>query len=507
MGLWPIGDGFLFSKEVFIDMSTAQLLSPTSQVEFGLAQIDITPPVGIYHGFWGPARHDRATGVHRPLTAEVMALGPVGSGVQLIRVQLDLIGLISTIHDEIGLVLAEISGLNIAQIVMTYSHSHASGWYVPDRYHLPGGELIPAYLADLKAKLQQACRQALAKMQIVTITYATGRCTMATNRDYWDDENSRYVVSHNPDSAADETVLVGRISDKSGQLVATLVNYACHTTTLAWQNTLISPDYVGAMREKVEQETDGICVFLLGACGDLGPKEGFVGDPAIADRNGRQLAYAALSALQSMGPPTTDFAYLGPVISAGAALGPWGSEPFSEDRQKQVSRFSGGSYTIDLPLKPKPDLRELQQQMDTWLARQQEADARGAEIEARDCGAQAERARRWLARLKDLPEGDSYSYHYTVHRLGDAVWITCGGEPYSALQIELRRRFPELILVISPLSGDSQVAYLLSKDRYGQGIYQEDPSILAPGCLEAVIEAISDRISKLVASIPNPIHA
>ena len=32
------------------------------------------------------------------------------------------------------------------------------------------------------------------------------------------------------------------------------MNYACHPTTLAWQNTLISPDYVGAC-EVIERET------------------------------------------------------------------------------------------------------------------------------------------------------------------------------------------------------------------------------------------------------------
>lgn len=29
--------------------------------------------------------------------------------------------------------------------------------------------------------------------------------------------------------------------------MATVVNYACHPTTLAWDNTLVSPDYVGAL--------------------------------------------------------------------------------------------------------------------------------------------------------------------------------------------------------------------------------------------------------------------
>lgn len=480
-------------------MPLTKVSSPTSRAQFGLARVDITPPVGIYHGFWGPARHDRATGIHRPLTAEVMAFGPAGESPQLIRVQLDLVGLIKQYHEDIIQALGQTSGLPAGQIFVTYSHSHAAGWFAPDRFDMPGGELILPYLADLKAKLQQACRQALDAAQKVNITYAVGRCNMAANRDYWDEANHRYVVSHNPGAPADDTVLVARVTNTAGKVLATIVNYACHTTTLAWQNTLISPDFPGAMREKIEQETGATCVYLQGTCGDLGPTDGFVGDPAIADRNGRQLAHAALSALEAMGPPATDFCYQGPVISAGAALGPWAFEPFTEERRARASYFAGGAFAVDLPLKPKPNPAELQQQMEEWLARQQAADERGDALEARNCGAHAERARRWLARLTDLPEGTTYAYHYSVHRMGDAVWITCGGEPYSALQVELRRRFPHLALLISPLAGDLQVAYLLEKDRYGRGIYQEDPSILAPGCLETLTDSIAARVTELSA--------
>ena len=46
----------------------------------GFARADITPPVGIYHRMWGAALHDRATGVHRPLTATALWLEPPAGG-------------------------------------------------------------------------------------------------------------------------------------------------------------------------------------------------------------------------------------------------------------------------------------------------------------------------------------------------------------------------------------------------------------------------------------------
>src|SRR6202008_789756 len=101
-----------------------------------------------------------------------------------------------------------------------------------------------------------------------------------------------------------------------------VVNYACHPTTLAWDNTLISPDFPGALREVVEQATGAPCVFLQGASGDLGPRQGFVGDTAVADRNGRQPGFAVLAALEALPPPASRFAYTGSVVS-GATLGSW----------------------------------------------------------------------------------------------------------------------------------------------------------------------------------------
>jgi hypothetical protein len=217
----------------------------------------------------------------------------------------------------------------------------------------------------------------------------------------------------------------------------------------------------------------------------------------VADRNGRQLGYAALSTLESLIQPNTDFYYAGPVVS-GATLGAWAARPQNQARQAETARFAGGSYAVNLPLRAKPDRGALEQDLRMWLERQQAADAAGNAAEARDCGAHAERARRWLSRIKDIPDGQTFPFRYTVYRLGDAIWVTSGGEPYNIIQVELRRRFPSQPILFSPVAGDLQVAYLLPADRYGQGLYQEDPSILAQGCLEILTEAIADRIAALI---------
>ena len=365
-------------------MPATKVSSFTSHVRLGLARVEITPPVGIYHPMWGAARHTRSTGVHRPLVGDVLAIGSAKETLpHLLHAQLDLVSLGDKQHSELGSALSIAGNVSLENTSVAYSHTHAAGMFGLDRVDFPGGELIPGYLQEMFSKLDRASQEAVSNVQEVFITYAAGRCNMAANRDYWDEANGLYACGFNPDGQADETVLVGRVTGREGEPVATIVNYACHPTTLAWENTLISPDFVGAMREEVERATDAPCIFVQGVCGNLGPRYGYVGDTAIADQNGRWLGFAALSTLESMGPPATDFHYQGPVIS-GATLGTWAHVPFPHERLEAVSGFEGGAFTVDLPRIPRPDLEALKQETEQWMARQKEADDRGELKAARD---------------------------------------------------------------------------------------------------------------------------
>ena len=168
---------------------------------------------------------------------------------------------------------------------------------------------------------------------------------MAGNRDLWDAETDQYVCGFDPDGPFDPTVLVGRVTDRAGAPLATLVNYACHATTLGWQSSLIGPDFPGATREVVEEATGAPCVFLQGASGDTGPREGFWAITSMADRNGRELGYAALSALESLPAPATTFRYAGPSIS-GTTLGLWDHVPFSDEPACRCARWECRRWTV-----------------------------------------------------------------------------------------------------------------------------------------------------------------
>ena len=163
-------------------------------------------------------------------------------------------------------------------------------------------------------------------------------------------------------------------------------------TTLAWDNRLVSPDYPGAMREVIEQASEAPCFFIHGASGDLGPREGYVGDTAVADRNGRQLGYAALAVMEGLDPPLTQYAYQGAVVS-GATIGVWKHQPLDESQQNSLRRFSIQQTVLPLDYRPGlPTLAEVDADRTRWQQAESDALKRGETITARDCRAQIGRA-------------------------------------------------------------------------------------------------------------------
>ena len=461
--------------------------TPQSRCRFGLSHGDITPPADIYHRMWGSAKHDRATGIHRPLRASVALLAPLEGDEQQFLIVLDhcVMG-----RREMDNLLDSVSaGADIPRehLIVVFSHTHAAGLMSLERADLPGGDLIAPYLDELAGRVIDLAKETLAKLQPATLVYGTGHCNLAAHRDFWDEDNQLWACGYNPSTPADDTVLTARAHAEDGTLLATLVNYACHPTTLAWDNTLISPDYPGAMRETIESATGAPCLFLQGASGELGPVEGYVGDTEVADRNGRQLGHAALSTLESLPAPGTRFEYNGPVIS-GATLGDWRHTKLQENVIEANTVWRLNRESIPLPIRPgTPTIQEVQAELADWEAR-----------DTPDARAMAERKRRLMHRLKQLPPGDDFPLEAIVLKIGGAVWVILQGECYSSLQTALRARFPETPLIIAAVASHWGASYLPPSELYGKGIYQESIAIVAEGSLETVIDTIGERINSMI---------
>jgi hypothetical protein len=479
--------------------------SPQGRCLLGVARAEITPPAGIYHRMWGAATHTRATGVHRPLTATaaVFRPAPVAGGASGTGHSANEQVLVAVDHcllwgQEMQKLLARLeraTGAVREDLLVAFSHTHASGLLDSSRASLPGGELIAPYLEFMAEQLAHIVRQARETALPATIVAGQGTCDLAAHRDLPDPSTGQPVCGFNPNGPADTTLMVARATDDQGATLATFVNYACHPTTLGWQNTLISPDFPGAMREIVEAQTGAPCLFLQGASGDLGPREGFAQEAALADRNGRQLGHAALAVLHALPPPGTRFEYTGPVVS-GATLGVWRHVAQSEEALAQMQAWRTRRFTVELPY--RDDLRPAAQVMrerGEWLSRRKAAESCRDAASARDCHAMIERMDRQLTRLAALPEGSVFPFPVVTWQTGGLLWVGVEGEPYQILQQRLRANLPDQALFVMGLANGSRCSYLPTRETYGTGIYQETIALLAPGSLETLIEEISRRLS------------
>lgn len=431
----------------------------------GVAVGDITPPVGIRTCNWGAATTEVATGVHRPLSVRVVTFqsDPPSRDALVILVVLDLGWWRSPRHAH-ALRSSLLDELNLpeAHLMVHLTHTHAGPSLDPEERDLPGGDLAAAFAESLAQTICRTAHDALARAIPATLDWAVALCDLAQVRDVV--YKGRWVIGPDPgrpERTAPSPVMVGRIraDGPDGRTVATLIHYACHPTTLAWDNSLLSPDYPGALRETVEAATGAPCLFLQGGSGELGPAEGFVGDPVLADRHGRKVGYAALSALTGMPSPSQTAAPDARVVESGAPILVRKTTEVPYPIPLRVSRIA-----VDLVRKP--------------LRADPGSDA-----------AAPERARRRARLEEDLCPLDPYPLMVTIWRMGDTVFIGIPAEAYSALQTELRTQFPDLAIL--PLNvTDGWLGYLPPRAAYTDDRYSVRTALFAAGSLEALISQL-----------------
>ena len=77
----------------------------------------------------------------------------------------------------------------------------------------------------------------------------------------------------------------------------------------------------------------------------------------MADRNGRQLGYAAAAAIEALPPPGTRFVYTG-IVASGANLGTWAYRPWEDAKRVVSGRLEAALTHVELPRKEQPAVVE-----------------------------------------------------------------------------------------------------------------------------------------------------
>lgn len=436
---------------------------PGLRARFGVSRWDITPGLDVCAKNWGASDRWFARGIHRPLTGTALAIAD-GFVPPLVLISLDLGWWRARADaDRLRLALCETLSLPEENLIVHLTHTHAG----PLLDSVPPPEANPqvtaAYLDELLTACIAGAKVALNDLRESTLLFHSGTCGLATPRDFPDpDDPQRFLTGFHPSAAADDRLVVARVFDDTNRTRATLVNYACHPTTLAWDNDLVSPDFPGAMREVVEGYTKAPCLFLQGASGELAPCEQYVGDTAMADRHGRSLGHAAMGLLEMLALGNAETVYAG-ALESGAPLALWNPAAGNLPRT-----LSAQAPAAELPVKPDlPGLDEIR--------------ARMAETSS---GFAYERLVRQLRVRESVGDGMTSAERIWVWKLGSGGLVGVPFEAYSIFQRELRAECQHL-LVLNIANG--HLGYLPPASLYcGPSLYTVWQTPYAEGSLEMV---------------------
>jgi hypothetical protein len=247
---------------------------PADELRAGAARVDITPPTG--YALWGYAgRKDTpSTGVHDPLLARALVLEVGAERIALVSLDLGR----APPRASTEAVRARVrKAAGVTHLFLAASHTHHGPVLELDNWPTPG----TSYVRRLERQLGDLIVDAAGALKPARIGVASKEVALNRNRH-----------SRRADAPVDRGLLVLRVEDGAGRVIAHAVNFAAYPTLHPAGMLQFSADYPGALAELVEKETGAPCLFLQGAAGDLSANPGKDAGP---EKFGRALGREVLA--------------------------------------------------------------------------------------------------------------------------------------------------------------------------------------------------------------------
>jgi hypothetical protein len=254
----------------------------------GVAKVDITPetPVRMY-GY--AARKTESEGVAGRLKASALALGGDEGEGPAVLLTVDCGAVPAEIRQEVLRRIQAKSSLRPERFMLCNSHNH-SGPDLKGMRSFSGTERqhMEQYAKLLPERLEDVVLKALASRKPGRLAWARGSVPFAANRRVLKDGKWSGFGAV-PDAPADRSLPLLRVTDAGGKLLAVVLNYACHNTTLRGNFNQIHGDWAGCAQEFIEAEHPGVVALVTLGCGaDADPCPH--GTVELCQRHGRAMA-------------------------------------------------------------------------------------------------------------------------------------------------------------------------------------------------------------------------
>jgi neutral ceramidase len=249
----------------------------------GAAQVDITPPLGtVINGDFIP--HHAHT-IHDPLYAKALVMS--GASTTLVLVIVDICAMRKTLIDEVKAQIRERSGIDPANILISATHTHASGSVeslLMVEADLAYRKKLPGLIVDAVLKAQHnlrpakvgfgsadapehvVCRRFYMKEGYIARNPVTGGTDTVKTNPFGDEKQIDRRVSR-----MDTEVAFIAVRGLDDQWISILGNYCMHYAG-DWENGTITADYFGVfsrrIKEKINAGDDFVGMMSNGTSGE-----------------------------------------------------------------------------------------------------------------------------------------------------------------------------------------------------------------------------------------------
>lgn len=231
----------------------------------GTARRAITPQTDVWLAGYGSKRPPEGT-IHE-LWAKIVALR-APDGKTVVMATTDHMGMSKTIYERLYAAVAEQFGLERSEFMLTFSHNHCGPCLEDDLvdYYPADDEqrrVVAEYSRWMEGEIVAATAEALECLQPVSLFTGEGECTFAVNRRENTEEG---VAAGEPlKGVVEHYVPVLAVRDENDALLAVLFGYACHPTTLSFNQWC--GDYPGFAQIELETQLPGTTAMFFNACG------------------------------------------------------------------------------------------------------------------------------------------------------------------------------------------------------------------------------------------------
>jgi hypothetical protein len=236
--------------------------------------VDITPDYPVRLSGYG-SRTNEFERVNQPIHAKALALAWQKDAPAVI-VTVDNCGVPDALRaDVLKRLAAGGRKLADARFSLHSSHTHCAPMLRGVLPFIFGADLtageqerVDRYTEELTVKIVRIVAAALDTMKPAEVDWSIGKVTFASNRRL--KSPAGYQNAPNPAGPVDHALPVLRVKGADGKLLAVFTSYACHCTTLGFNE--VHGDWAGCAREDFERRFPGaVCLVALGCGGDQNP--------------------------------------------------------------------------------------------------------------------------------------------------------------------------------------------------------------------------------------------